>query len=512
MINDPAVKTTQYDHQKEVYFAHRNDECFGLFWEMGLGKTKVSLDVASHLFLAKRIQVLIVIAPNTVYKNWLGQEMPVHLAVPYAGMAYPKSGSERDKMRKLIFLDPDFKADALKVLCISYDSICTDHGMDFVQKVLMIYKCMVIADESTAIKTASTVRTKRAKEIGKAAEHRWIATGTPVAQSPFDIHSQIAFMNPSFWASHGLRSFSAFKNEFGEFTLRQLGNGRHFNELKSYKRLDVLQNIIKPITSRLLKEDSTINLPPKSYALRTFEMAPAQLRLYEQVQREFEAELGGGLRIDAPLAIVRLARLQQITSGFVTTEEYIDDDEDVNDFAQVCRDPERIIRIERKVVDVVPPDKNPKLKLLVELLDQCSHKVIVWSRFTRDIDNIMTTLGERGIRFDGSVASKNREIALERFRNPADSAQVLVVNIATISHGVTLTIAKTMIYYSNSFSLEKRLQSEDRNHRIGQDSPVLIIDLAAEETVDAKIIRGLREKFDIAAQVTGDRFREWISA
>ena len=69
-----------------------------------------------------------------------------------------------------------------------------------------------------------------------------------------------------------------------------------------------------------------------------------------------------------------------------------------------------------------------------------------------------------------------------------------------------------MIYYSNSFSLEKRLQSEDRAHRIGQDRSVLIIDLAAERTVDLHVIRALREKYDIAASVTGDRLREWIAA
>ena len=80
-----------------------------------------------------------------------------------------------------------------------------------------------------------------------------------------------------------------------------------------------------------------------------------------------------------------------------------------------------------------------------------------------------------------------------------------------MSHGVTLTVAKTVIYYTNSHSLEKRLQSEDRPHRIGQTVSVLVIDIAAERTVDVKMIEGLRSKFDVAASVTGDRMREWLT-
>jgi len=504
-MSDPAIKTEQFKHQREIYLKHRDDRFFALFWEMGLGKTKVMLDVASHLYLQKKIDALLVIAPNSVYKNWLSQELPVHLAVEYSGMAYPKANNERNRIKKLIFLDPTFKSNTLRVMCISYDSISTTHGLQFTKKMLTVYRTMTVADESTAIKRPSSLRSKRAKVVGKMSEYRWIATGTPAAESPFDLHSQIDFLDEEFWAGFGMKTVRAFKNEFGEFVLRRLANGRQFPELKRYRRLDVLHKIIDPISSRLLKEDSEVELPPKTYAVRTFEMTKKQKDLYEQVRDGYEADLDNGLRIEAPLAIVRLARLQQITSGFVTAEERVEDTEEITDNDQL-----KIFNIERQIEDIVPIEENPKLKLLVELLDECHHKVIVWCKFRRDVNNIMRILGHRGIKYDGTVSSGERELALNRFRNPEDPAQVLVVNIATINQGVTLTIAKTMIYYSNHFSLEKRLQSEDRNHRIGQDQPVLIIDLAAENTVDEKIIQRLREKFDIASIVTGDRFREWI--
>jgi SNF2 family DNA or RNA helicase len=118
-------------------------------------------------------------------------------------------------------------------------------------------------------------------------------------------------------------------------------------------------------------------------------------------------------------------------------------------------------------------------------------------------------LGTEAVRYDGLVGTTDRELALERFRTD-DSIRYFVANPATISMGVTLTQAKTVIYYSNTFQLEKRLQSEDRAHRIGQTSSVNVIDMIATDTVDEKIVTALRKKFNLAATVTGDRLREWI--
>jgi SNF2 family DNA or RNA helicase len=165
---------------------------------------------------------------------------------------------------------------------------------------------------------------------------------------------------------------------------------------------------------------------------------------------------------------------------------------------------------ERRTVDVVPPGENPRLKLLLELIDMATGKIIVFCRFKRDVQNICDALGDTALRYDGSVKHGVRSGVLKRFRDPADSARVLVANVHAMSMGVTLTIAKTMIFYSNSFSLEKRLQAEDRFHRIGQTDSVNVIDIVADGTVDLHLAKLLQEKFDVQAQVTGDRFREWI--
>jgi SNF2 family DNA or RNA helicase len=99
---------------------------------------------------------------------------------------------------------------------------------------------------------------------------------------------------------------------------------------------------------------------------------------------------------------------------------------------------------------------------------------------------------------------------LEEFQKPDSEMRFFVGNPSTGGYGLTLTAAQTMVYYSNSFDLEKRLQSEDRAHRIGQTKNVTYIDLIAVGTVDEKIVKALRDKINIATQVMGEDFKQWL--
>jgi len=378
---------------------------------------------------------------------------------------------------------------------MSFDSLITKHGVIFAEAAVKVFRTMIVVDESTAIKNHTAKTTQYIKRIGKFCHFRWIATGTPVAQSPFDIHSQIQFLNPDFWRAHGLNTYEAFKTEFATFRKAYFGTNAVL-KVDSYRNLDKLHEIISRCSSRLLKEDSGVELPPKMYSLRTFEMTPEQTHAYSELKNEFMCEFGDGAIVEAPLAITRLIRFRQITSGFVTTTDWSDPDSGG----------------QKEIRYLIPDEKNPRIQLLKHLIGECSHKVIVWCTLRSEVDQICRVLQGQCVRYDGLVKDREREIALHRFRDPSDNgAQVLVANMAAISHGVTLTIAKTAIYYSNDYRLERRQQSEDRNHRIGQDQSIHIIDIAAAGTVDIKVIRALRSKFDIASQVTNDRLREWIS-
>ena len=215
--------------------------------------------------------------------------------------------------------------------------------------------------------------------------------------------------------------------------------------------------------------------------------------------------LDGDTPVIAALAITRLLRLQQITCGYLPT-----DDED---------EPLYVI-----------PGANRRLDLLCDLIEAQQQKTIVWARFQMDITLILAELKKRGIkavRYDGLVNDDERAEAKALFQGeralydrgqvvgretipPEEQAQVFVGNPAAGATGLTLTAAKTVIYYSNSFKLIDRLQSEDRAHRIGQDNSVLYIDLVAEDTVDEKVVEALRNKFNVASQITGDRLKDWL--
>lgn len=493
-MSDPAVLTRQLRHQAKIYAEHRDEEYYALFWEPGLGKSKEIVDVASHQHQADKIDALLVIAPNSVAPNWALKEVPQHMATEKLIYRF-RTGEkkDRDKLKRLLYLDPtqNIAAGRLRVVAMSYDSLLTEHGAEFARRLVTLYRTMIVADESTAIKNHHTRRSKIMKSLADKCHYRWILTGTPVAQGPFDVHSQIQFLDPDFWSRHGLKSFGSFKNEFGEYQLQRFG-ARAFNKVTGYRRLDQLQRILEPISSRLLKEDSEVELPPKIYSTRYFSLAPRQRTAYDELRKLFLAEIEGdpSAFVEAPMAITRATRLAQVCSGFV---------------AAVPEDD-----VEQKIIDIIPPEENPRLQLLLEILAERNHKTIVWCRFRHSVDVVCRLLGDYAVRYDGSVKQHDREIALARFCDPDDQVRYLVANVAALSHGVTLNVAKTSVYYENSFSLEKRLQSEDRIHRIGQDQSVQIVDIVAEDTIDEHVVESLQSKFDVAAQVTGDRLREWI--
>jgi SNF2 family DNA or RNA helicase len=528
--NDPAIKTKPLAHQLAEYDAHKNEEAWALFWVPGLGKTKELLDIASHLFLEGRIKALLVIAPNAVYRNWLTVEIPKHLAVPYVGMAFKSGYSRTDegKLKQLLFLDPDEYKDKLRVLCMSYDGVRLDRGYEFAHHLVTIYKTMMAVDEMSAIGDGNTLQAKNVKKLSLRAPYRWGADGTPIADGIFRIHSQIEYLYPDFWKNLGMRGFGAFKNQFGEFELDYGKGGKQFKKRVGYRRLDYLQKLIKSVSSRLTKEDAGVELPPKTYTLRTFEMTEEQARIYNEMKHEFMTELQNHF-VEAPLAIVRLARLMQITSGFITAEVVLDTEDldsppeesnrldwnpdgDQLTFDELLTDTIKIVKTEKEVIDIMPPEENPRLQLLQYIVEERipHHKVIVWCRFKRDVDNICKILGpDKCLRYDGSTKQKDRMGILDEFRDP-NGRPVLVANTHAISQGVTLVIAKTIIYYSNSHSLRIRLQSEDRAHRIGQEDPIEIIDLAAEGSVDYQVIMNLINKNEISATVLGDTLLEWL--
>ncbi len=485
-----VFRTQPFRHQRESFEATRDLVSWGLFWEQGCGKTKPMIDTAADLFLAGKIGGVLILAPNGVHRNWINDEIPTHMPedVLKEATLLHYSTSRVHSTKYLAHCRWVLReAPGLIIVAMSYDGLMTKKGEAFAREFLKSRPIFLIADESHYIKSPNAQRTKRAIAFAKYGKYRRILTGTPM-EKPFDVYSQIKFLEPNFWHPLGLGSAAAFRRYFGvwktaEEVMAEEGYNPGYDQLLGYRNLDELRVYVSKLTHRVTKEDAGLDLPPKLYSKLYFEMSNKQKAAYQQLRDEYFLALQNGQIVEADLAIVRLLRLQQITCGYVqaTGEEPM------------------------AMVD----DKNPRLEMLLAFLDGLPHKAIVWCRFRHDIDQITERLGQKAVRYDGLVTADNAEKAKNDFQK--GDVQFLIGNARKGGTGITLHAAKTVVYYSNYFDLILRQQSEDRAHRIGMDkNPVGYVDIIADHTVDGHIVAALREKCDIASEVTGDKLKEWL--
>lgn len=497
-------KTKDFDHQATTLGAVWTRGAFAIFWEQGLGKTKHVLDNAAALYEAGEIDCLFVVAPNGVHRNWIAEEIEKHFSdrVMAQVKAFAYHSSKASTKRHQQATKDILAHKGLAVIAMSYDAFVTTKGKPYAKQILTKRKCFYVLDESSRIKSPSAKRTKSIVASGRYAEYKRILTGTPVSNKPFDIYTQMRFLDPDFWKVRGLGNYNVFKNYFALWKDQMLESGRTFPMLLAYKNLDELYDMIKDDSSRILKEDA-LDLPPKLYTKRFFDMSPKQAKLYKDLRDNFVTTLDGGGSVEAELAITRMLRLQQITSGFVAIEEKVVPDPSIPDHFEYVP----------KVVDI-EAGKNLRLKLLEEIIETVEGKAIIWARFTREVDMIMDMLGDRAVRYDGQVKTDARAAAIDSFQHDNDpetpGAQFFVANAQAAGTGLTLTKASTVIYYSNNFKLEERLQSEDRAHRIGTTKAVNYIDLICNGTIDSHIVNALIEKLDVSRIVMGDAIREWL--
>lgn len=482
-------KTTPRPYQADELAAHGRDEAWGVFWEPGLGKSKLLIDTFADLEDVREVSGLAILAPNGVHYNWVRKELPAHLPDELAARAEillwdtKKAKNIGFQNRARAVLEHDGPA----LLSMSYHSLMTDAGQKYMKAFLQRRRCIQCLDESHWVKTPGRKRTIRVTASGKYSPWRRILTGTLVADSPFDVFTQLRYLKEDVWHAIGCRTAEAFKATFGVWD-KGYGRDREYPVLVNYRNLELLHEIVDSMGSRLLAEDAGLELPNKVYPKRYFDLTPEQLRAYEELRREFSTFLAGTY-IDAPLAITRILRLQQVTSGYLPTEDPDSDD----------------------VVMTPIGGHNPRIETLMEVVRE-RHTVqgIVWAKYRQDLTLISQRLQDEGItfaRYDGQT--KDPENQLERFWG--GDAQLFLSNPAKGGEGLTLNEAKYAVFYNNSHKLLHRKQAEKRNDRIGQDIDELeLIDILGRNTVDELIVKTLRSKNRWAAIVQGDELREWI--
>jgi len=471
-------KTKPYAHQLTALEKSWNRESYAYFMEMGTGKTKVLIDNAAMLYDKGKIDGVLIIAPKGVVGTWYNQEIPTHLPTHIENVSIlwqPNiTKKQQEKLESLFEIET-----ALHILIMNVEAFSTTKGVEFAHKFLNSHRPLIAIDESTTIKNPKAKRTKNIIDLSYLARYRRIMTGSPVTKNPLDLFSQCYFLDPYLL---GHESYYSFRMRYAIMKTANI-SGRQIQLVSGFKNLGELSEKLKPFSYRVLKEDC-LDLPDKIFMKRNIKLSAEQLKVYDQMKKEALATLNGKT-VTTVTALTQLMRLHQITCGHFTSDD-----------------------------GTTQPIKNNRMNELMDVLDEIEGKAIIWAHYQYDITAIIKEIVKvhgpgSVVDYYGLTPQEERQPNIKKFQDDP-KCRFIVGTPATGGYGITLTAANTVIYYSNGYDLEKRLQSEDRAHRIGQSKSVTYVDLMCDDTVDEKIVKSLRKKINIASEVLGEELRSWI--
>ena len=478
---DYKFKTKPYAHQIKALDMSWKKVNYAYFMEMGTGKSKVLLDNIAMLYDKGAINSALIVAPKSVYRNWEKLEIPIHLPdhiETFIGVWQATTTKTQQEIIENCLMPQE----RLKIVLMNVEALSTKKGAMFADKFLKCNKVLLAIDESTTIKNHKAKRTKTVLALREHAKCRRILTGMPITKNPMDLFTQCNFLDPDLL---GYSSFYAFQGRYANTIRRKGAGGFHeYNHVIGYRNLDELEKTLKKFSYRVLKQDC-LDLPDKIYTTRVIQLTEQQKKLYLQMKRFALAELKGRTMTSFNI-LTQIMRLHQIICGFMKTDE-------------------------GRIIDV----ENTRVQELLSVLDETEGKAIIWCTYRHNILSLKDILREKYGELStdtlfGDTPDKKRMTLIERFQDKKSPLRFLIGNPQTGGRGITLTAANTVIYYSNGYDLEIRLQSEDRAHRIGQTNKVLYVDIVAEKTVDEKIIKALKSKINIAKEIMGEELKSWI--
>ena len=471
-------KKKPYAHQLTALEKSWNRDTFAYFMEMGTGKTKVLIDNLAMLYDKGKVDGALIVAPKGVVGTWYNQELPAHLPDHIENVTVLWQSNinkkQQDKLDKLFKTGHE-----LHIIIMNVEAFSTTKGLNFAKKFLRSHKSLMAIDESTTIKNPKAKRTRNIIDLADLCKYRRIMTGSPVTKNPLDLYTQCYFLDP-FHLGH--ESYYSFRMRYAVMKTAHI-SGRSIQLVAGFRNLSELSDKLLPFSYRVLKEDC-LDLPDKIYMRREIQLTDEQKRLYKQMRQEALATLNGKT-VTTMTALTQLMRLHQITCGHFSADD-----------------------------GTIQEVKNNRLAELLDVLEEVEGKAIIWAHYQHDVKNIFKLLEDKFgpgsvVHYYGKTLPEERDYAIKNFKNN-DKVRFFVGTPQTGGYGITLTQANTVIYYSNGYDLEKRMQSEDRAHRIGQKKTVTYVDIIAEETVDTKIVKSLRKKINIASKVMGEELKKWI--
>ena len=253
-----------------------------------------------------------------------------------------------------------------------------------------------------------------------------------------------------------------------------MGN-RSFRKIVGFQNLNNLTELIEPFTLRIEKKDC-LDLPDKTFEKVVVPMTPEQERIYQSMKKDCIAMLENGDLVTTTLALTKIIKLHQILTGFVTTDDNIE-----------------------HAID------NNRIAALLQIAET-TRPLVVFCAYKNNVNNVREALADKFpdaniVEYTGAISDKVRNEGVRQFQ--VGEADFFIATSAA-AKGLTLHRASTMVYFSNNYSLETRLQSQDRIHRIGQNDKCTYIDLVVPNTVDDKILNRLKEKKELSSMVLDD--------
>lgn len=458
-------KTRPMQHQLELFNKEKDSDYIGVFWEMGTGKTKFAIDWLRYKFyINKTVLSTLIIVPKIGVLNWK-DEFDKHSSS--SSFVYPLLGSGTKRVK---LLDTAPKE---AIFVTNYEMIRTLLPAFMARQFVAI-----IVDESHRIKNPHSKTTKAILELSQYCKYRLALSGTPIPNNALDIWSQAMFLDKG--ETFGI-SFYGFRNKY--FENKNAGNP--FAKYPKYDLIDgmipIINAKIKAFGSRKLKTEC-LDLPEKVYETVYLTMDMQQKRVYKELVEDLITYLENEAAV-ADTAAVKAIRINQVSSGFLKTEEG------------------KEIRFKT----------NPKIIALKSIIEDLpiGTKVIIWACFRNNIFQLLEEFKDYN---PASIFgdTKNAYEQEQKFRNDPNCS-VMIANPQSASVAINLVEASYAFYFSQGFNLVHRLQSEDRNHRSGSQihTKVTYYDFIFPKTIDELIISRLKQKEDLSNNLLAE-LNSWL--
>lgn len=444
---------TPFDHQRTTAeFLTLNHRCF-VFNEAGTGKTSAAAWAADYLMTQGKVKRVLIVCPVSIMETaWRSDlfKTVMHRTVAIA------QGS-RTQRQAVIAKDYEFviiNFDGVKVVRPELEAANFD---------------LVIVDEASAIKSTSTDRWKALNSLIRPTTRLWLMTGTPASQSPVDAYGLAKLVNPS--------AVPRFAGAFRDMVMYKI---TQFKWAPKRTAQDTVFKVLQPAI-RFTKEEC-LDLPDMLYTTREVPLTKQQQHYYDIIKKSMVAQAAGA-EITAVNAAGLLNKLLQVSAGCAYTTER----------------------------DVVEFDVSNRFNELLDVIDQTAHKVIVFVPFRHALEMLEQSLAKAGISFraiHGGTSASQRSESIKQFQTEEDPKVILLIPQAA-AHGITLTRADTVVWWSPVPSAELYIQGNARAHRAGQTNKVTIVRLQGSP-VEARMYNLLDGKIDLHQGLV-DLYRQEIA-